>query len=297
MDTETMKLLQQMLHVGSGELTSGSTKEDFLEVVCAWQIKNPAQWVLLLEAREQITVKLQSPTVAGAAIAGETVEDDEFDGSDEDDILVSRISGKVDVEKVRAHRIGLAYDRGQPVPTWLEECKQRWQDKLRIANGDAAAPEGKSSESTPGPNTLLGFGKYRCNTFEQVRTTQSWHCRWVLDQTDPGPRMLPFQTYLRQVDTNTSETTNHPGSHSGEGLSPGRPVSLVSAASTVESKIADEKAGVEDRPTDPIDRPIDRPTDLTDGFDRPTDGFDRPTDRPTDQPTRLVLYASRCAEA
>ena len=36
-----------------------------------------------------------------------------------------RISGKVDVEKVRAHRIGLAYDRGQPVPTWLEECKQR----------------------------------------------------------------------------------------------------------------------------------------------------------------------------
>ena len=47
-----MKLLQQMLHVGSGELTSGSTKEDFLEVVYAWQIKNPAQWVLLLEARE-----------------------------------------------------------------------------------------------------------------------------------------------------------------------------------------------------------------------------------------------------
>ena len=44
--------MQQMLHVGSGELTSGSTKEDFLEVVCAWQIKNPAQWVLLLEARE-----------------------------------------------------------------------------------------------------------------------------------------------------------------------------------------------------------------------------------------------------
>ena len=147
MDTETMKLLQQMLHVGSGELTSGSTKEDFLEVVYAWQIKNPAQWVLLLEAREQITVKLQSPTVAGAAIAGETVEDDEFGGSDEDDILVS-------------------------------------------------------------------------------------------------------------------------------------------AASTVKSKIADEKAGVEDRPTDPIDRPIDRPTDLT---DRPTDLIDRPTDRPTNRPTHQLI--------
>ena len=40
------------------------------------------------------------------------------------------ISGEIDFTKVCAHRIGMAYHSGHPVPTWLDACKGAWQNKL-----------------------------------------------------------------------------------------------------------------------------------------------------------------------
>ena len=79
-----------------------------------------------------------------------------------------------------------------------------------IIRDDEAGTEAGSlpASTTPSGDTVVNFGKFKGNTFEEVRCGHSWYCGWILNQQGATGDMLELQKYLRSRLNDTARIDN-----------------------------------------------------------------------------------------